>query len=264
MTPTELIFRVAHSPDPERLPLGPCLNLPPQDALLIGRGPEADLRLDDRSVSRAHARLAWRGDAWVVENVSAHNGLFLDQQPIAPGEQRLLPREAHLQVGAVLLEIHALEGTLPFHDPLPTPPAPPRAQDLPFLDLLRDGDSCAVRCKGRFVAMKPSCALVLFALASSPGQVVHDWDLQEITGQSYDLPQAISGIRRAFRHLLDEGWVTPQEICDHILAVSTGPHTSDLSDLDASQLLRRFVMARRGHGYILMLPERAVRADEAG
>jgi len=59
--------------------------------LLIGRGPDAALRLDDDYVSTRHARIATNGEQWFVEDLGSTNGTFLGSQrvtspvPIAVG-----------------------------------------------------------------------------------------------------------------------------------------------------------------------------------
>ena len=59
--------------------------------VLIGRGPDAALRLDDDYVSTWHARIATNGEQWFVEDLGSTNGTFLGSQrvtspvPIAVG-----------------------------------------------------------------------------------------------------------------------------------------------------------------------------------
>ena len=79
--------------------------------LIIGRGTEARLRVDDRRVSRSHARLEWRQDAFVLSDVSrfgtwVHLG---DSDPI------LLRRESCLLVGSgsIALGVSFLDATAP-------------------------------------------------------------------------------------------------------------------------------------------------------
>ena len=59
--------------------------------ILIGRGPDAAIRLDDDYVSTRHARIATNGEQWFVEDLGSTNGTFLGSQrvtspvPIAVG-----------------------------------------------------------------------------------------------------------------------------------------------------------------------------------
>jgi hypothetical protein len=226
-------------------------------AATLGRAPDADLRLDDRTVSRLHARLWPERAAWWIQRLAPHNGLFLDGQELSPDAPARLPDMAQLQVGGVLLALHVALATAPVTAPLVAPPAP-------FLRLVRDGDRCAFSCKGRFVPLKPTSALALYALARRAGQVLHTWDMQQLMGVECNLPQALSGVRRALRELLEEGWVSPQELRAWIARASGGQHLRRLEEMDDATLIRHFVMTRRGHGAILMAPPEAVLTEEEG
>jgi hypothetical protein len=93
---------------------------------------------------------------------------------------------------------------------------------------------------------------------------LHSWDLQELMGVDCNLPQALSGVRRAFRDLLAEGWLTPHELRALIARASGGQHLRRLEEMDDAALTRHFVMTRRGHGAILMAPPEAVLTEEEG
>ncbi|MDH5494071.1 MAG: GGDEF domain-containing protein, partial [Myxococcales bacterium] len=63
-------------------------------SLLIGRAPDAELRLDDASVSFHHARIEDRGGAWAVldlgsTNGTALNGRKLEEGPLENGDKLL-------------------------------------------------------------------------------------------------------------------------------------------------------------------------------
>ncbi len=60
--------------------------------LLIGRGSDAAIRLDDDYVSTRHARIAASGDQWFIEDLGSTNGTYL-------GSQRLT-QPASLQLGS--------------------------------------------------------------------------------------------------------------------------------------------------------------------
>jgi pSer/pThr/pTyr-binding forkhead associated (FHA) protein len=54
-----------------------------ETALVIGRGSDAGIRIDDARVSRLHARLRPTGDgAGVIEDLGSRNGTFVNGQPI--------------------------------------------------------------------------------------------------------------------------------------------------------------------------------------
>jgi len=71
--------------------------------ILIGRGTDAAIRLDDDYVSTRHARVASNGEQWFVEDLGSTNGPFLGQarvdhpMPVPPG--------AEVRVGKSTLEL---------------------------------------------------------------------------------------------------------------------------------------------------------------
>jgi hypothetical protein len=63
---------------------------------LIGRSPDCEIFLDDVTVSRKHAVLHQREDAFVVEDLGSLNGTFLNKHRIESAE---LANDDELQVG---------------------------------------------------------------------------------------------------------------------------------------------------------------------
>ena len=55
-----------------------------QAPILIGRGPDAAIRLDDDYVSTRHARIAASGDQWFVEDLGSTNGTYVGTRPDHP------------------------------------------------------------------------------------------------------------------------------------------------------------------------------------
>ena len=53
-----------------------------QAPILIGRGADAAIRLDDDYVSTRHARIAASGDQWFVEDLGSTNGTYIGSQRI--------------------------------------------------------------------------------------------------------------------------------------------------------------------------------------
>ncbi|SRR5688572_30830471 len=71
--------------------------------ILIGRGNDAAIRLDDDYVSTRHARIAASGDQWYVEDLGSTNGTYLGTQRItAPTTIGL---GAQVRIGKTILEL---------------------------------------------------------------------------------------------------------------------------------------------------------------
>lgn len=64
-----------------------------QPTILVGRNPEADILIDNPSISRNHAVFRREGDAWLVEDLASSNGTFLNgdkigsPQPVKAGDE---------------------------------------------------------------------------------------------------------------------------------------------------------------------------------
>ena len=71
--------------------------------LTIGRNSDCNIVLDDRQVSRVHARIAWRGDHYEVEDLGSKNGTHLNGRDVvgalAAARRRRDPDRAALQAG---------------------------------------------------------------------------------------------------------------------------------------------------------------------
>jgi hypothetical protein len=61
--------------------------------IVIGRSPDCEIVLDDRQVSRLHARISWQGDHYEIEDLSSKNGTHLNgrditgTQPLHDGDE---------------------------------------------------------------------------------------------------------------------------------------------------------------------------------
>jgi pSer/pThr/pTyr-binding forkhead associated (FHA) protein len=66
--------------------------------VLVGRAPNADLRLDDPQVSRLHARIEMRDDGVYVEDLGSRNGTRVDGANV-PGS-RFLRVDEEIEIGA--------------------------------------------------------------------------------------------------------------------------------------------------------------------
>jgi two-component system, NtrC family, response regulator AtoC len=79
--------------------------LPASGDIIIGRSESADLRIDDGSVSRRHARIVLDGSAAVIADLGSHNGTYVNKARVN-GRRTLQPND--------LIRIH--KATLIFHE----------------------------------------------------------------------------------------------------------------------------------------------------
>ena len=93
--PRQLV--VADGPDAgQSVPLG-------TEPLLIGRGPDAAIRLDDDYVSTRHARVATNGEEWFVEDLGSTNGTYVGSHRVtAPTPVTL---GTPIRIGKTVLEL---------------------------------------------------------------------------------------------------------------------------------------------------------------
>ncbi|NLF17095.1 MAG: FHA domain-containing protein [Lentisphaerae bacterium] len=56
--------------------------------LIVGRGDECDIRINEGSISRHHAALEYADGVWVVEDLGSANGVFVDGTPVQRCEVR--------------------------------------------------------------------------------------------------------------------------------------------------------------------------------
>jgi pSer/pThr/pTyr-binding forkhead associated (FHA) protein len=71
--------------------------------LLIGRGSDAAIRLDDDYVSTRHARIALSGDQWFVEDLGSTNGTYVGSQRIT--QPTTITLGTPVRVGKTTLEL---------------------------------------------------------------------------------------------------------------------------------------------------------------
>jgi len=74
-----------------------------QAPILIGRGADAAIRLDDDYVSTRHARIAASGDQWFVEDLGSTNGTYIGSARIT--QPTTLSLGTQVRIGKTLLEL---------------------------------------------------------------------------------------------------------------------------------------------------------------
>jgi hypothetical protein len=96
-----------------------------QDRTLVGRDPSCAVVLEDKSVSRRHALVERRGDAWHVVDQGSANGTFVNGQQIAEAELR---DGQELRLGTLPLGVEVeseMPQTVLMASPALAAPAPP-------------------------------------------------------------------------------------------------------------------------------------------
>ena len=111
-----------------------------RERTLLGRDPAADLVVNDPSVSRRHAVIERRAQAWVVVDQRSANGTWVNG---ARMDEALLQGGEQLRLGAVAFEVvlpgapPSRAGASPVRTPepayAPSPPRPPLAAPPPTL-----------------------------------------------------------------------------------------------------------------------------------
>ncbi|HEY1834158.1 MAG TPA: FHA domain-containing protein [Solirubrobacteraceae bacterium] len=74
------------------------------ERMSIGRRPDCEVFLDDVTVSRDHALLIHRGDAWYLDDCGSLNGTYVNRSRI---ESQRLEEGDELQIGKYKLTFHA-------------------------------------------------------------------------------------------------------------------------------------------------------------
>ena len=71
--------------------------------LLIGRGSDAAIRLDDDYVSTRHARIASSGDQWFVEDLGSTNGTYMGSHRLT--QPTTIQLGSQVRIGKTTLEL---------------------------------------------------------------------------------------------------------------------------------------------------------------
>ena len=71
--------------------------------ILIGRGSDAAIRLDDDYVSTRHARIASSGDQWFVEDLGSTNGTYMGSHRLT--QPTTLQLGSKVRIGKTTLEL---------------------------------------------------------------------------------------------------------------------------------------------------------------
>jgi len=97
--------------------------LPEKGAVVIGRGAECDLTIDEESVSRAHARIT-RGVTIGIEDLGSTNGTKVGGHRLAPGARTEIQVGTILELGDVLVLVRPANIAAPIRPRQEATPVP--------------------------------------------------------------------------------------------------------------------------------------------
>lgn len=80
----------------------------PQGSVIVGRGQDSDIHLDDELVSRKHCKITFDGSRIFVEDLDSTNGTYVDGSPI---KQAPLGSDNRLQIGKMVLKVEFKDAT---------------------------------------------------------------------------------------------------------------------------------------------------------
>lgn len=92
--------------------------LPDDGNLVIGRAKDVDLSIEDRALSRRHARLFFENGHWMVEDLGSQNGTWLDRTPVTKPTRVQPGRPVRLSYSTLTLEklVQTSAHAFPDHD----------------------------------------------------------------------------------------------------------------------------------------------------
>jgi len=75
------------------------------DIIHIGRSPDNDIQIKDKSVSRNHVKIIRRGDRYFVEDLKSKNGTFIDGNQISPGDKFEVKEGLPVAIGSIVISL---------------------------------------------------------------------------------------------------------------------------------------------------------------
>lgn len=79
-----------------------------EDVVLVGRGPDNDIRLDDPSVSRTHLKILRRDESFFLVDLDSRNRTRINGEPLEPNTEIPVRTGRHISLGNILVTIGRL------------------------------------------------------------------------------------------------------------------------------------------------------------
>jgi pSer/pThr/pTyr-binding forkhead associated (FHA) protein len=76
-----------------------------EEAIFIGRGPDNEIHIKDKSVSRRHLKIVKRGGKYYVTDLGSKNGTFIDGIRVTGGKKYEVREGMPIGVGKTFLSI---------------------------------------------------------------------------------------------------------------------------------------------------------------
>lgn len=233
--------------------------------VVIGRDPRCDIHVNDATVSRRHIQIHQTDQGPLIQSLSKRSNTYLNKSALTAGESASIAGSQHyLQLGQILFRLDADDSTEPvceileekqIEPPIPAPSA------VPFLSLRWSRNSCHIRCKGKLFNLFPVSARVLGTLLENAGIPVHIDKIRAIIGDGPQIEQQMTYIRQAFEKLVEVNIISQEELRHHIRTNTVGAHLKRLDTMNTKQLLRYFISAKRGYGYMINLQPELVELE---
>jgi len=71
----------------------------------VGRSPDNDIRIKDKSISRKHLKIARKGDNFLIEDLKSQNGTFIDGDAVIPGDEFEVEEGVPITLGNILISL---------------------------------------------------------------------------------------------------------------------------------------------------------------
>lgn len=76
-----------------------------EDVISIGRSPENDISISDRSISRSHAKVLKEGNRFFIEDLKSSNGTLVDGWSLKAGEKQEIKQGSHIAIGNTFISM---------------------------------------------------------------------------------------------------------------------------------------------------------------
>jgi sigma-B regulation protein RsbU (phosphoserine phosphatase) len=75
------------------------------DLVTIGRGPDSNIWIADKSVSRRHLEIIRKGNKYFIKDLESKNGTYINEEQIEPGKPFEIEKELPIAIGKTLFSI---------------------------------------------------------------------------------------------------------------------------------------------------------------